>query len=92
MKPFNSTLNINKPLKRTKALNKVSLKQERIKREENKLAQEMLEQCGGKCMICGKTAPLQKNHTRNRRRFILSCVECHFPDGYHKYLDDWSEL
>ena len=88
MKPFNSTLNVYKPLKANKGLNKISQKQGLIKKEENKIAQDMLEKCQGKCMICGKFAPLEKNHTRARTRFILTCQECHFPNGIHRYLDE----
>jgi len=87
-KPFNSTLNVYKPLKAKKGLNKVSKKQVVIKNTEKIKAQELLEICGGKCMKCGKIAPLAKNHTRDRKRFILSCYDCHFPNGIHRYLDE----
>ncbi len=51
----------------------------------------LLEACGGRCMICGKWVGdknLHKSHTRNRRRFVMSCYECHFPENRHKYLKD----
>lgn len=88
MKPFNSILNVYKPLKAKKGINKISAKQMALKKEEDIKAQEMLEICEGKCMICGKIAPLEKNHTRNRKRFLLSCHECHSPKGIHRYLDE----
>lgn len=89
MKPFNSTLNVYKPLKAKKRINKVSAKQHEVKANENIQAQELLEKCKGKCMICEQKAPLEKNHTRDRKRFILTCHDCHSPLGQHKYLDDW---
>jgi hypothetical protein len=92
MKRFNSTLNSYKPLKAKKGLTKISKKQKQIKNREGLEAQNMLELCGGKCMICGKATPLEPNHTRDRTLFILSCHECHFPNGYHKYLDEWGDI
>ena len=77
------------PLRAKKPMNKVSAKQKAIKKKEQTEAEEMLERFGGKCMICGEKVPLEKNHTRDRKKFILTCHRCHFPDGYHKYLDDW---
>ena len=88
MKPFNSTLNVYKPLKAKRRLHKVSKKQAGIKEYESAKAQDMLKTCKGKCMICGNIAPLGKNHTRDRKRFILSCYDCHFPNGIHRYLDE----
>ena len=74
-------------MKRT-AIKKISEKRKKLLEAEDILARLMLEECGGKCMLCGKYAILEKNHTRNRKRFILTCRECHFPAGYHRYLDD----
>ena len=69
-------------------LRKVSDKRKETLRVEAKLAADMLEACKGHCMICGKLAPLEKNHTRDRKRFVLSCRSCHSPGGVHKYLDE----
>ena len=55
------------------------------------LALQMLEACEGKCMACGKMAPLEKSHTRDRKRFIMSCHSCHWPADIHRYLDDYPE-
>ena len=67
-------------------LNPISKKKQAIIRQENILRDEMLVDCQGKCMICGKFKPLEKNHTRYRKRFVMSCRECHSPGGVHKYL------
>ena len=69
-------------------LAKVSKKRKKTLSEEAKARDEMLEKCEGHCFICGRFAPLEKNHTRDRKRFVLSCRECHSPDGVHKYLDE----
>jgi len=74
-------------MKRT-AIKKISEKRKKLLEAEDILARLMLEECGGKCMLCGKKASLEKNHTRNRKRFILTCRECHSPGGVHRYLDD----
>jgi len=66
----------------------ISDKQKRIIANEREVANKMLEECQGQCMICGEVTRLEKNHTRDRTRFIMSCHNCHFPNGYHKYLDD----
>lgn len=50
----------------------------------------LLEACKGHCMVCNKWVGdknLYKSHTRNRRRFVMSCNDCHFPEGAHQYLD-----
>ena len=70
-------------------LKKMSKKCQAILSEEAIIVNKMLIACQGRCMICGKFASLEKNHTRDRKRFVLSCRECHlFPNGRHKYLDD----
>ena len=61
-------------------------------RREAVLASEMLGAYDGKCMSCGKQAPLEKSHTRDRKRFIMSCHSCHWPAGIHRYLDDYKEV
>jgi len=69
-------------------LKKMSKKRQEILSEEAVIANEMLIACQGHCMLCGKYAPLEKNHTRDRKRFVLSCRECHSPNGRHKYLNE----
>ncbi len=64
----------------------ISKKKQAILKAENILRDKMLEECQGKCMICGKFKPLEKNHTRDRKIFRMSCRECHSPGGVHKYL------
>ena len=76
------------PLRAKTPIRRVSDKQKRIIADERKIANTMIEECKGRCMICGKVARLEKNHTRDRKGFIMSCHECHFPNGYHKYLDN----
>ena len=76
---------------RRKKLNPISEKRKKLLGAEDIVAQKMLESCGGKCMLCGKYAILEKNHTRDRKRFILTCRECHRPGGVHRYLDDWNK-
>ena len=66
----------------------ISVKRKIKLMQEAVLALEMLERSQGRCMICGAVAPLEKNHTRDRKRFILTCRSCHCPGGKHKYLDD----
>ena len=76
---------------RKSRINPISDNRKKLLMEEDKIAQKLLAECKGKCMICGKSAILEKNHTRNRKRFILTCHPCHFPAGYHRYLDDWNK-
>ena len=76
-------------MKRTKGLKRMSDKMKAHKAEEDILAEKLIRECKGRCMICGKLAILAKNHTRDRMRFVMSCYSCHFPKGVHKYLDDW---
>lgn len=64
----------------------ISKKRVAILKAENILRDKMLEECQGKCMICGKFKPLEKNHTKDRKRFAMTCRACHSPDGVHKYL------
>lgn len=70
-------------------INKISDKRKKILAEEEIEKKMLLEACEGKCMECGKYAPLEKSHNRPRTRFILVCRECHSPKGRHKYLDDY---
>lgn len=77
-------------MKRTR-INPISKKKQRVLREEAKIEAEMLEKCQGHCMLCHKLPDwrgLERNHTKDRTRFVLSCRSCHSPDGVHKYLDD----
>ena len=71
-------------------IKKISPKRQKTLRDEAKVVSEMLEQCEGRCMICGQKpfSGLEKNHTKDRKRFILSCRSCHAPGGAHKYLED----
>ena len=72
-------------------LKRISDKRKELLRQEAKKVKELMAECQGHCMICGKFAPLEKNHSRDRKRFIMSCRECHFPNGRHRYLDDVPE-
>ena len=59
--------------------------------EEQKIVKELLEICKGMCMNCGKKPDwlgLQKSHTKDRKKFILVCVNCHSPEGKHQYLKE----
>lgn len=70
----------------------ISEKRRRLLAKEALMVRHFLEQYEGKCMICGKKPDfrgLQKNHTKDRKHFILTCALCHSPNGEHKYLDDW---
>ena len=72
-------------------LKPVSNKRKAILSQEAIIEKLLLEKCGGKCMLCGKYAPLERSHTRKRDRFILVCRECHEGGnklGNHKYLED----
>ena len=72
-------------------LKKMSKKRQEILSEEAIIVKLLLEQCQGRCMICGKLAPLEKNHTRDRKRFVMSCRQCHQGGthiGNHRYLDE----
>ena len=73
------------PLRRISDRRKALLEKETIQ------TQILLENCGGLCMTCGQKPDfrgLQKSHTRNRKRFILECANCHSPKGEHRYLPD----
>ena len=73
----------------------ISDKRRKILAEEALIVQQFLERYGGRCMICrGKPdwRGLSKNHTKDRKLFILSCASCHSPNGEHKYLDYWIKL
>ena len=64
--------------------------QEKLDREAIQV-KLLLEQCKGLCMVCGNPPDfrgLQKNHTRKRDIFILTCADCHSPEGEHKYLEE----
>ncbi len=76
-------------MKRTR-IKPISEKREAILKAENILRDKMLEECQGRCMICRKLPDwrgLEKNHTKYREVFILSCRECHSPGGVHRYLE-----
>jgi len=74
---------------RKSRISPISDKRKELLAREVEEAQRMTVECGGKCMICGRKARLEKNHTRDRKRFVMSCRECHFPSNQHRYLDDW---
>ena len=70
-------------------INPISEKRKAILKAENILRDKMLEECQGRCMICGKLPDwrgLCPNHTKDREKFVLSCYPCHSPGGVHKYL------
>lgn len=70
----------------------ISDKRRKLLAEETLIVQQLLERYEGKCMICGGLPDfrgLQKNHTKDRKLFILSCAPCHSPKGKHEYLDYW---
>ncbi len=70
------------PLKRT------SKKKQKVLRDEAKLQEEMMHLYQGACMLCGVFGrPLERNHTKDRTKFCMSCRECHSPNGVHKYLE-----
>ena len=72
------------PLKRT------SKKKQKVLRDEAKLQEEMMNEYEGACMLCGVFGrPLERNHTKDRKTFVMSCHPCHQgPNGVHKYLDE----
>ncbi len=72
-------------------MKRISKKREAILKAENILRDAMIKHQLDTvgyiyCMLCGRSAPLEKNHTRYRKRFVMSCRECHRPGGVHKYL------
>ena len=69
-------------------LRKVSQKKAKILREEAEARADMMARYQGCCMLCGRFGRLEKNHTRDRTRFVMSCLSCHSPGGVHRYLDD----
>ena len=84
-------------MKKTR-INRISKKKQAIIRQENILRDKMLEHQLDTvgyiyCMLCGKKPDwrgLEKNHTKDRKLFALSCHECQewpSPDGRHRYLD-----
>ena len=82
-------------MKKTR-INRISKKKQAIIRQENILRDKMLEHQLDTvgyiyCMLCGKKPDwrgLEKNHTKDRERFCMSCRACHSPGGVHRYLDD----
>jgi len=76
-------------MKRT-PIKPVSKKRQQILGREAIQVKLLLEQCKGLCMTCGQKPDwrgLQKSHTRDRKRFILQCANCHSPNGEHQYLE-----
>lgn len=69
-------------------LSRISQKQRAIKAREKVLMEQMMKESDGLCMKCGKSAPLEKSHTRDRSRFIMLCRACHSPGGEHRYLEE----
>ena len=55
----------------------------------------MLEQSNGMCWICGIRKATEKSHTRDRKKFVPTCRECHTGNdarlGAHRYLEDIGE-
>jgi len=91
-----SFVDIQKTMKKSR-ISRVSKKKQAIIRQENILRDKMLEECGGLCMICKKKPDwrgLCKNHTKDRKNFVLSCYPCHSPGGVHsvhsvhRFLED----
>ena len=77
-------------MKRT-ALESMSNKKRKVLAEEARKVKLLLEQCKGRCMLCWKKPDFRglcKNHTKDRKDFVLSCYPCHTPDGRHKYLNE----
>ena len=70
----------------------ISDKRRKLLAEDALIVQQFFRKYGVRCMICGQGPDfrgLQKNHTKDRKLFILTCASCHSPNGEHKYLDDW---
>lgn len=75
-KSYNSTL---RPL---------SSKKQAVLDSEAEEYQRMLERSNGLCWICMVKKATEKNHSRDLKRFVPSCRECHAPNGKHIYLDE----
>ncbi len=73
-------------------IKRISKKMQAIKRKEKIQYQIMIDQSDGLCWVCYARRAVELSHTKDRKRFVPSCRECHAPDGVHRYLPDKEEL
>ncbi len=69
-------------------IKRVSKKMQAIKRKEKIQYQIMVDQSDGLCWVCRKSMAVEPSHTKDRKRFVPSCRECHSPNGVHKFLPE----
>jgi len=97
MKRFNSTLNVYKPLKAKKGLNRASDKQKIEIRNRTRLKAELLIEFGNKCMTCHQKPdwrgislshiiPLSRGGETSRKNCLLECYICHSKFEKHPEL------
>ena len=89
MKAFNSTLNIYKPLKAQKSINKVSQKHDKELALRAKLKRELIREHGKVCMTCGgkfqdfrgvslsHIIPVGRGGKTESGNILLECGFCH---------------